>query len=509
MNTTRRGFAAGLLCYALFQPMVGFAEERLDVVAPWEINSIDPVQAGHIFGRMQVAETLLDTDLKGNLVPGLATQWSAADDGLSWQFTLREGVHFHDNSEMTVEAVAQSLNRTLNNPGVLSQAEIESIEAVDGGVRISLAAPYSALPALMTHYSTQILAPAAYGEDGKVQELIATGPFRIVSLQTPQRLEAERFDDYWGEAPEIPAVSYLAAPRGETRALMAQSGDADIAFTLDAASQARLRMTPSVELFAEPIPRTVTVKLNAAREGFDSVEERRALSLAINRQGIARGVMRVEDAATDQLMPAGLGAWHLDGLGQPEQDLEEARNLLASQGWAPGEDGILQLDGKPFSVTLTTFADRPELPVIATALQEQWSQLGVDVSVNVGNSSEIPSSHQDGSLDMGLLARNFGLVPDPLATIRQDFGPEGGDWGAMNWNSSELEGIVSELVNATDESRKASLAHDAAEILHDQLPVIAVASYVQTAAVNARLNGFAIDPFERSYRLSELSWEAE
>lgn len=507
MTNHWRNLAMAALGGALLFPINVHADDRVDVVAPWEINSLDPVQAGHVYGRMQIAETLVDTDLQGNLIAGLATDWQSSDDGLSWRFNVRPAVHFHDGSRMTAESVAQSLNRTLANPGVLSQADIDSIEVDGDAIRIMLNAPYSALPALLTHYSTQILAPASYTKDGKVQELIATGPFRIVSLNTPQRLEAERFDEYWGEAPAITSTSYLAAPRGETRALMAQSGDADIAFTLDAASQARLRMTPSVALLAEPIPRTVTVKLNAAREEFDSVEERRALSLAIDRQGIARGVMRVEDAAANQLMPAGMGAWHLEGLAAPEKNLEEARRLLESQGWTPGEDGILQQDGQPFSVTLTTFADRPELPVIATALQDQWRQLGIDVAVNVGNSSEIPSSHNDGSLDMGLLARNFGLVPDPLAIVRQDFGPQGGDWGAMNWSSDALNSAVDELVSTTDEGRKAALEQQAAEILHEQMPVIPVAWYVQTASVNARLSGFAIDPFERSYRLSDLHWE--
>lgn len=507
MKNHWRNLATAVLGSTILFSIHAHADERLDVVAPWEINSLDPVQAGHVYGRMQIAETLVDADLQGNLIAGLASAWQSSDDGLSWQFSLRPGVLFHDGSRMTAESVARSLNRTLANPGVLSQADIHSIEADgDAQLRIVLNTPYSALPALLSHYSTQILAPASYNENGKVHELIATGPFRIVSLDTPQRLETERYDGYWGKAPAIAATSYLAASRGETRALMAQSGDADIVFTLDAASQARLRMLSGIELHAEPIPRTVTVKLNAAHKAFDSVEERRALSLAINREGIARGVMRVEDAAANQLMPAGMGAWHLEDLPAPKQDLAEARRLLESQGWTLGEDGILHQDGEPFRVTLTTFADRPELPVIATALQDQWKQLGVEVAVNVGNSSEIPSSHHDGSLDMGLLARNFGLVPDPLAIIRQDFGPQGGDWGAMNWSDPQLNAVLDELISTTNAGQKAILEQQAAERLHTQMPVIPVVWYMQTASVNARLEGFTIDPFERSYRLSDLRW---
>lgn len=493
---------AGSLCIG----SAAAEDDRLDIVAPWEINSLDPVQSGYVYGRMQVAETLVKSDIEGNLVPGLATDWKSEDGGKVWHFTLRDGVRFHDDSDMTTEAVVASLERTLANPGALSAAGIKDISGEGHTLTFTLASPYASLPALLTHYSSQILAPSAYDEHGKVTALIATGPYRAANLALPQRLETESFPHYWGAQPSITKASYLAAPRGETRALMAQSGDADIAFTLDAASQARLKATSGVRLEAVPIPRTVVIKLNASKAGFDNAEARHAISQVINRQGIARGVMRVEDAAASQLLPPGVPGWHLDDLAVPEQDLEAAEAILAKQGWQRGDDGILVKDGQRFSATLTTFADRPELPVIATALQDQFRQLGIDVNVSIGNSSDIPAGHHDGSLDMGLLARNFGLVPDPLPTIMQDYGPQGGDWGAMHWSNGELSSILASLQQTDSTSSRTQLAAQAAGILHQEMPVIPVAWYVQTAAVNERLSGFVIDPFDQSYRLSELSW---
>ena len=82
-----------------------------------------------------------------------------------------------------------------------------------------------------------------------------------------------------------------------------------------------------------------------------------------------------------------------------------------------------------------TFPDRPELPLLATALQAQWKAVGVELKVAVGNSSEIPAGHQDGSLQLGLYARNYALVPDPLVTLLGDLAPAGADWGVMNWHS--------------------------------------------------------------------------
>ncbi|UYG07110.1 ABC transporter substrate-binding protein [Halomonas sp. M4R1S46] len=498
--TLTAGLIAGL------SSQTTLADDRLDIVAPWEINSADPSRAGHVFLRMQVAETLVDTDREGRLVPGLAQRWEPSPEGHRWRFVLREGVRFHDGSPLSAQSVVAALERAAARPGMLSQAPIEAIEADGQAVVLRLSRPYALLPALLAHSSTQILAPAAFDDDGDAVAVIGTGPYAVTALQTPQRLTVERFDDYWGEPASIEAASYLAAPRGETRALMAQSGDADVVFTLDPASRLRLARQPNLTLATTPLPRTVTVKLNAAHPALADTSTRRALSLAVNRQGIARGVMRTPEAAANQLFPPALADWHRREPATPARDLDAARTLLDDQGWTLGDDGIRTRDGRRLALTLTTFADRPELPIIATALQDQWRELGVDVSVNVGNASEIPAGHHDGSLEMGLMARNYGLVPDPLATLREDFGPEGGDWGAMNWSDPQLTALLESLTETPPGEARRDQAHAVAELLDAALPVIPVAWYQQTAAVNDRLDGFSLDPLERSYRLTDLSW---
>ena len=65
-------------------------------------------------------------------------------------------------------------------------------------------------------------------------------------------------------------------------------------------------------------------------------------------------------------------------------------------------------EGRRLALTLTTFLDRPELPLVAAALQEEMRQIGIAVRVVIGNSSDIPAGHRSGALEMGLVARNFG-----------------------------------------------------------------------------------------------------
>jgi peptide/nickel transport system substrate-binding protein len=144
--------------------------------------------------------------------------------------------------------------------------------------------------------------------------------------------------------------------------------------------------------------------------------------------------------------------------------------------------------------------------VVATALQSQFKTLGIDMAVSVVNASEIPAGHQDGTLELALLARNYSLVPDPVGTLLEDFGPRGGDWGAMNWHSPALHEAISSLGATVDPRRRSVLRGSIATLLQAELPVIPVAWYQQTATHHRRLSGVSIDPLEHSYRISEMQW---
>ncbi len=164
--------------------------------------------------------------------------------------------------------------------------------------------------------------------------------------------------------------------------------------------------------------------------------------------------------------------------------------------------------GQPFKLTLRTFSDRPELPPMATAIQAQFKAVGIDMAVSVGNSSEIPSGHQDGTLELALLARNYGLVPDPLGTLLQDFGAQGGDWGAMGWHSAQVSQTLADMSRSVDPQRRSALRGAIATVLQAELPVIPVAWYQHSVTASLRLSKVSIDPLERSYRISRMGWAA-
>ncbi len=504
MNT----FVPVLLAFFLCMPCLGHAASPiLKVSAPWEISSRDPSKSGFVFLRLGIAETLVASDVDGNPLPGLASSWSQSPDSTVWRFTLRQGVLFHDGSPMDTGAVLNALRRALEKPGVLQKAGIKSIDAKGGEIVITLHKPFSPLPAFLAHDSTQILAPACYDANGNVNDtIIATGPYRITSLQPPQKLEARAFPKYWGNKAKIEQIKYLGVSRGETRALMAEGGDAHLVFNIDPASMKRLGRQKQLAVLSVPLPRVIQFKLNAALPALSNVRSRRALSLALDRHAITRAILRQEGEVISQFFPPNMGDWHVAALSPLQQDTATAEKLLAECGWKKNSAGILERNGEAFKLELTTFPDRPELPLVAAAIQDQLKAIGVDVSVNITNSSEIPARHRDNSLELGLYARNYSLVPNPLGSMVEDYGEEGGDWGAMNWFHPELKNAIDALVGSPDPAQDKARKERVVRILQEETPIIPVVWYEQTVAVSKQISNVVIDPYERSYRLAAIEW---
>jgi len=480
---------------------VSAQEKILKIVEPFEVKAPDPVASGNVYLKTGIAETLIDNDENGNLLPALATSWSASEDGLEWHFQLRDDVVFHDGTKFDAAAAAKALNVVRTKPALLSSAPIGEIFDEGDVLVIRLNEPFAPLPAYLAEYRSLIYAPAAYGDDNSVLEVIGTGPYRLTHYEPPLSLAAVRFDDYWGKKPAIEKIDYQAVSRGETRALMAESGDADYVSTLDPASIARLQSVDNVEMTHVSVPRTMMLKLNAGHEFLSDIRMRQALSMAIDREGLAAAVLRYP-ASANQLFAPAVGEWHSKKIPPLAYDPDGARALLEEMGWQMGSDGIFARDGKKLTLTLTTFPDRPELPLAAAALQHMFAEIGVEMILDVTNASEIPVRHGDGTLEMALFSRNLALVPDPIGTLLTDY-VASTDWGSMNWDNEEYVGLIRQLASGQGGEAERERA---IEIMHQELPLIPVAWYQNSVGTSQRIKGAFNDPYERNIGLRDIEW---
>lgn len=246
----------------------------------------------------------------------------------------------------------------MRKPGVIQQAPISRLSTSGDRVTIELEKPFRPLLSTLAHFSTAILSPDSYDSEGNVVDIKGTGPYTVATLAPPHKLNVTRFEDYYDTAPSIRELHYLTGHRAESRALQAQSGQADLIYTLDPASLDMLQQSDTVDVVSESIPRTVIIKLNNEHRFLNDKGIRQALSLALDREGIASHIIRVPESEAYQLFPPALSHWHVENANQMTQNIEQAKALIQSQGWQMAEDGIMTREGERFSLNMVTYADR-------------------------------------------------------------------------------------------------------------------------------------------------------
>ena len=509
MNSVKRWLTILMACLFAAACAPAPPENTIIISGPFEPVNQDTATAGYIFTRMQIIETLVDVDDEGNLTPGLAINWHPDETFTQWHFELRPDVYFHDGQPMTAQSVVNSLRVAMGKPAPFNTRLIKHAEALsEREVLFTLTEPFRPFPSLLSNYTTAILSPATFGTFNRIKSLIGTGPYQIEDFEPPHNIKARRFDNYWGKPATIEKAEYITGHRSETRALMVRTGQADIVYNLDPSAVSSLSTNPDVKVFSTPIPRTTQIKLNLALPSLSDPKVRQALSLALDRTGIAEGILRVPGAEANQLFGPTMGVWHLATAPTPTQQLDRARQLLDDAGWHEGDDGIRYRNHQPLELEMITYANRPELIVIATAIQDQWAQIGVNLNVEMENASAIPSGHHDGTLQTALMARNYANIPDPLGIMLADFTSEqGGDWGPMNWSNPDVFSGLNELAEETDDAAYQRTVTQVMTAIQNDLPLIPVVFYVQQSAVSARVKGFSFDPYERSFRISTMQLE--
>jgi peptide/nickel transport system substrate-binding protein len=264
----------------------------------------------------------------GEIGPGLAEEYEVSEDGLTYTFTLREGVTFHDGSEMTSEDVVWSINRSLNiaHPDGASflLSSIESIEAPDDTtVVITVSEANSTFLARLNYTVASVLpsdsdvyrapdAPLEAADDSEAaaetlleeaesfltqDAIVGTGPYQMTDYQPGETMTLERFEDFWGEAPAIQTVriQFFADTTQMRNAIAA--GEIDLAINdLDPTEVASLE-GEDVEVIAESGGRTSYIVFDVTQPPFDNPEVRRAIAANIDRQRI------VDEAFEGQAQP--------------------------------------------------------------------------------------------------------------------------------------------------------------------------------------------------------------
>lgn len=359
-----------------------------------------------------VFDCLAQYDQNLAIKPMLAERWDVSPDGLSYTFHLRQDVVWQDGRPFTADDVAFWMQSMLNpkirapsraffgamagypeltnadhpaDPAGLARKPVEVVDART--VRLNLAYPYAAfLPVLTCPRGGIVPRHALEGKDMNVAEFnskpVGNGPYRVVEWRKGESITLAAFDRYYGGRPPIRQVIFRVIPDPVVRTQALRTGGIDLLddpptdeldkFAKDAQYTVAGIYTPSYQYFG----------FRLDRAPFSDLRVRRAMSHAVDFDVIVRKVLRGYGVrATGQIPPT---SWaYTPKVQRYPYNPERAKQLLAEAGYAPGPDGIMQKDGRPFRFTIK--ADQGTQPVrdSAVIVQDQLARIGVVAEIRL------------------------------------------------------------------------------------------------------------------------------
>ena len=309
----------------------------------------DPADTQGIITPFMVLYALHDAVVKpmpGNpMAPCLAESFSASEDGLSYEFVLREKAKFHNGDPVTAEDVKFSFERYRGASHDLIKGQVAAIETPDPRhVRFKLKEPW---PDFLTFYATASgagwIVPKNYvekvGDEGFKKAPVGAGPYKFVSFTPGLELVFEAFEQYWRKTPSVKRLVFKVIPDETTRLAALKQGEIDILYSIRGELAEELRATPGLTL--KPVIPQGPWWLYFPdqwdpKSPWHDQRVRRAASLAIDRKALNEAITLGYSKITGSIIP-----YTFEYFWQPPEpvyDPARAKQLLAEAGYPGGFD---------------------------------------------------------------------------------------------------------------------------------------------------------------------------
>jgi peptide/nickel transport system substrate-binding protein len=459
-------------------------------------DTLDP--ADH---RNRQSETVIR-----NMFDGLVTRDSTSGvhlelaEALNWlddttlEVTLRQGVKFHDGVEMTADDVVYTFERIIGenmieypeahtSPRKGLIAPLESVEKTgDYTVVMHFSATWPVAMQMLVH---QQIVPKHYleevGTEGFVAHPIGTGPFKFVSAKGLDEIVMERFDDYYGGAPDLTPVGpacikqvvFKVIPEASTRVAALLAGEVDIIQAVPAELVDTLAQTPGIQVKGAAGTQPKWMEMNVNLAPFDDVRVRQAMNYAVDKDLIIEAIYGGRAVA----LPGPLSPYNNfvnKSLKPYAYDPDMALSLLADAGWTDSNgDGLLDKDGQNFSFTIDTLEEwRP----LAEAVADQFRAIGIDANVRFWEYSVVKPMLQAGERQAYL--DDWGdSAFDPVGHFEAKWHGyvEGASYGRGNFSGYNNE-RVNELIKlgeiTADPTERQTIYDEAQQLVYDEAPAV-------------------------------------
>lgn len=427
------------------------------------------------------------------VTPRLATDWSISEDGLSYTFTLRDDVTFHDGSALTAEDVKFTLDRlqaaagnVMNDMGPYTSAEVVD----DTTVKLNLSEPYGPfLSALSRIYViNKDLVEPHMGEDNARQWLAVntagSGPYQVTSYQPTEAVALEAHEAYWGgwEGNHVAEVVFRYVSEPSTQLALLRAGEVHIAPDITVEDKLALMDQEGFMVDVGAAATPLFFQFNTASDGpTGDPAFRQMLAMAFDRQLHLEVVLAGFGTMPDGPLPPGwLGH---EAATEPAFDLEAARQMVEDNGWdgtsllvrylpaiIEEQRAVEQLQSNLAEIGITLQAEGMTWPAQAATVQE------------VATTSDINMIY------------NFPTFPDPHAILNTSFNSAlAGFNGGFNWAqyaNDAVDALLNEAATTAEPEARAALYAEAQRLIGADHPVITVSLPASVVALSDQVEGY-------------------
>ena len=474
--------------------------------------SVDPhflYLAPNIAVARHLFDALTGTDADERLEPKLAESWRAVGER-EWEFTLREGVRFHDGSPLTADDVVFSFERVRsipNNPNPYT-AGLRSVAGVSAAgprtVRVTTSVPNPMLPmqlrsiSIVPRAAAQGAMPADFASG---RAAVGTGPFRFVRFAPGDRLVLARNADYWGPPVAWDSVTFRILTNDAARLAALLARDVDVVDFVPPQDLERLRRTEGVEVFARESDRIMYLALNGLPdrmpwftdrggrelEGnpFRDARVRLAVSKAVDRRAlVARGLDGMGVPAM-QMVPSGFGG-HDPSVPIEPADPAGARTLLREAGYPEGFGITVHCSNGRY------VNDSGVCQVLGAMLSRAGFAARVEVLPPNMYFSRVPASNPQFALMLLGWGMGTGTAMTALTDAMHSHDPaKGMGANARGTNNPEMDAIIERASRSFDEAERTALMRQALAVIRRD--TVAVPLYAEMTVLAAR-RGIWVEP---------------
>jgi peptide/nickel transport system substrate-binding protein len=443
------------------------------------------------------------------LQPRIAERWEPNEDGSAWTFTIRQGVAFHNGAALTANDVVATFEKLIDPDGgsanaqsalggVLSPGNMEATD--DFTVVFNLDAPNGNFPTLVSsaNYNAIIipadLDPAEWG-----QTFEGTGPFKLQSFTPQQGATFVRNDAYWGEKAIVDTVDVRFFAEEAPMVLALQGDEVDFVEHFSVAGGQALLDNPDVQVIAISTATHRQLHMRTDMEPFTDKRVRQAIGLCIDRQALVDGLWEGRAEIGNDSPFAPLYPSTDQSVPQRQQDLEQARALLADAG----AEGI--------TVQLDTW-DGFEIPDLAQLVKNYAAEIGVTIELKITDAGTYYGDGVFGKspwLDsvMGITDYGHRPVPNVYLTAALSGDPKIGVWNSAHFKNDAYDELVRQYVAALDVDSQRAVAKQIQELLLDETPIVFPYFYNFLSAAKPTLQG-AVSAATGQFDLSKAGFTA-